>query len=71
MRRLRQESTSRNRNDEDDVEEYSHEYPPVFDFPGPIDPSVHPTLATNRETHLSHRVVLDVVSILSLNLIIS
>ena len=69
VKRLTAESTS-NRNEEDDFEDiYTEDHPPVFDFPVPIDPMVHPTLATNRETHISARV--NVVSILSLNFIIS
>jgi hypothetical protein len=69
VRRLTEESTS-NRNDEDDFEDiYTEDHPPIFDFPGPIDPRVHHTLATNRETHISARV--NVVSNLSLNFIIS
>ena len=70
VRRLTEESMS-NQNDDDDFQGYTEDHPPVFDFPGPIDPRVHPTLATNRETHLLHRVCLNVVSILSLNFIIS
>ena len=65
---LTEESTS-NLNDDDDFQGYTEEHPPVFSFPGPIDPRLHPTLATNQETHLSHRVCLNTVNILSLNLI--
>ena len=68
VRRLTEESAS-NRNDADVFQGYTEEHPLVFDFLGPIDPRLHPTLATNSETHLSHRVCLNTVSILSLNLI--
>ena len=62
VRKLTEDSLS-HRNEDDDFQGYSDDHPPVFSFPSPIDLREHPTLATNREGHLSQRLILNTVSL--------